>query len=70
MIIDGDNNNNDFVLDGQKIEVVQEFEYLGSPRRDHSSTSRVTAPLKSNVDWQLQEGQLRKWSTFRRVEVF
>ena len=30
MVVDKDNTGSDFLLDGQKIEVVQQFEYLGS----------------------------------------
>jgi len=30
MVLDNDNTGSDFLLDGQKIEVVQQFEYLGS----------------------------------------
>ena len=30
MVVDKDSNNNDFTIDGKKIEVVSQFEYLGS----------------------------------------
>ena len=45
MVLDKNDSSADFVLDGQKIEVVKQFEYLGS-----LINNNVIAQQRSNID--------------------
>ena len=70
MVIDKGTNDREFILDGEKIEEVQQFEYLGSMINSVASDSTTEIKQRLAMARSTTQNMVKIWEKQRTVNRF